>query len=173
MKSSNKSAPNRNHASRGAFFHVRLAVARRRSVRLDRCASTRRATHWGLICLVGGSSGHAAPWLRGRTAAQAFFVNPSREGMQSGPMALSLSNVGDPGSLSNVGDPDPGRSCWPKEYPDALSGPSPCSAMKAVRRAGAGKATRKPAFVTMRSAVAKGGAYGSLSKTGFVSRSEY
>jgi hypothetical protein len=59
----------RNHASRGAIFHVRLAVARRRSVRLDRCGSTRCATHWGLICLVGGSSGHAAPWLRGRTAS--------------------------------------------------------------------------------------------------------
>jgi hypothetical protein len=32
-------------------------------------SNTRCATHWGLICLVGGSSGHAAPWLRGRTAS--------------------------------------------------------------------------------------------------------
>jgi hypothetical protein len=59
------------HASRLAFLLAGPAHARRRSVRLDRCASTRCATHWGLICLVGGSSGHAAPWLRGRTAGLA------------------------------------------------------------------------------------------------------
>jgi hypothetical protein len=55
------------HASR--FFAHRLAHARRRSVRLDRCASTRCATHWGLLCLVGGSLRHPAPWLRGWTAS--------------------------------------------------------------------------------------------------------
>jgi GNAT superfamily N-acetyltransferase len=36
------------HAPRLAFLSARLAHARRRSVRLDRCASTRCATHWGL-----------------------------------------------------------------------------------------------------------------------------
>ena len=60
---------NPDHASRLAFFPAGPAHARRRSVRLDRFALTRCATHWGLICLVGGSSGRAAPWLRGRTAS--------------------------------------------------------------------------------------------------------
>jgi hypothetical protein len=60
---------NPDHSSRLAFLPAGSAHARRRSVRLDRCASTRCATHWGLICLVGGSSGHAAPWFRGRTAS--------------------------------------------------------------------------------------------------------
>ena len=41
------------------------------SVCLNRCAS-----HWGLICLVGGSLGHAAPWLRGRTASDWRHADP-------------------------------------------------------------------------------------------------
>ncbi len=55
------------HASR--FWPAGLAHARHRSVRLDRFASTRCATHWGLICLVGGASGPMAPRLRGRTGS--------------------------------------------------------------------------------------------------------
>jgi hypothetical protein len=61
--------PSPDHAPRGAFLHVRRAGARRRSVRRDRCEATRDATRSGLICRFGGSSGHAAPRLMGRTAS--------------------------------------------------------------------------------------------------------
>ena len=64
----NASNPSPDHASRGAFLHVRRADACRRSVRRDRCEATRDATRLGLICRVGGSSGHTAPRLMGRTA---------------------------------------------------------------------------------------------------------
>ena len=51
------------HAPRVAFLHVWATVARRRSVRLDRCEATRRATRLGLICLcrrLVGAHGPAA-----------------------------------------------------------------------------------------------------------------
>src|SRR5216683_6171242 len=49
--------PSPDHAPRGAFLEVWPTVARRRSVRLDRCEVTRCATRLGLICLCGGSAG--------------------------------------------------------------------------------------------------------------------
>src|SRR5258706_5720762 len=58
------------HAPRGAFLEVWPTVARRRSVRLDRCEVTRCATRLGLICLCGGSAGAPAPGAPG-PAAQA------------------------------------------------------------------------------------------------------
>src|SRR5258708_37747855 len=54
-------ATNPDHAPRGAFLEVWPTVARRRSVRLDRCEATRCATRLGLICLCGGSAGGAPP----------------------------------------------------------------------------------------------------------------
>ena len=61
-------APNPDHASRGAFLHVRRSDACRRSVWRERWEATRDAARSGLICRVGGSSGHAAPRLMGLTA---------------------------------------------------------------------------------------------------------
>src|SRR5262249_22823181 len=63
-----KSVPNPDHAFRGNFLHVRRADACRRSVWRDRCEATRDAARSGLICRVGGSSGHTAPRLMGLTA---------------------------------------------------------------------------------------------------------
>ena len=60
--------PSPDHAPGGAFLHVPPAVAGRRSVRLDRCEATRRATRLGLICLRRRRVGHTAPRLTGRTA---------------------------------------------------------------------------------------------------------
>jgi hypothetical protein len=41
------------HAPHGAFLHVWPTIVRRRSVRLDRCEATRRATRLGLVtCLL-------------------------------------------------------------------------------------------------------------------------
>src|SRR5215813_14869799 len=56
------------HALRGTFLHVTRADACRRSVWRDRCEATRDAARSGLICRVGGSSGHTAPRLMGLTA---------------------------------------------------------------------------------------------------------
>src|SRR5207253_3536935 len=52
----------------GTFLHEVWRRVRRRSVRADRCEATRLTTRMGLMCLVGGSSGHAAPRFMGRTA---------------------------------------------------------------------------------------------------------
>lgn len=59
---------NPDNASRDAFFEVRRADARRRSVRWDRREDTRDAARSGLICHVGGSAGHTAPRPMGLTA---------------------------------------------------------------------------------------------------------
>jgi hypothetical protein len=53
------------HAPRGAFLHVLPAAVRRRSVRLDRCASTRCATRLGLICLHRRRVGARSPAVHG------------------------------------------------------------------------------------------------------------
>ena len=60
--------PSPDHASRCTFLHVRRGGVHRRSVRRDRRKATRDAARSGLICHVGGSSGHTAPRLMGRTA---------------------------------------------------------------------------------------------------------
>jgi hypothetical protein len=71
---------NPDHSSRLAFLPAGSAHARRRSVRLDRCASTRCATHWGLICLVGGSSGARSPVAQGPDG-----IRPSATARNSAP----------------------------------------------------------------------------------------
>jgi hypothetical protein len=65
-KSGNRLTEIMHHAA--LFLHVRRAGARRRSVRRDRCEATRDATRSGLMCRVGGSSGHMPPRPMGRTA---------------------------------------------------------------------------------------------------------
>jgi hypothetical protein len=55
----------RNHASRGAFLRAGWRCAGRRSVRLDRCASTRCATRLGLIRLLRRPVGARGPAAHG------------------------------------------------------------------------------------------------------------
>ena len=71
---------NPDHAPRLAFLRARLARAGRRSVRLDRCASTRCATRLGLICLDRRRVGARCPAAQGPDG-----IRPSATARNSAP----------------------------------------------------------------------------------------